>query len=363
MSYFEDDINDTYMSAQGGQADQLGEVFGQYDYDPSYYDYQDFYDAPPAEPDYAPYTGPSQSYYDNWDQTAPDVMGQYSPADYSRWVGGGEAPAGPDWPTEGQYSPANPEAYYNPTMPQGGGGPTFPNGQQWKPMTPLSTFGSGTGGFRTWDTKTGALINTAGGGGAGAYRGGRNSNTSGLMQGAMQAYAGNQADARQRALADREKALNATNRLARTMNDSSLGQAREAVGRLQKNPYGAEFLNYARSQLRDSRAVAMQTAAQQMAQQYAAMGRPMDPKMLQLLQWQMTLANNGDLRDLMVQTAGLGYQADLNYAGAARNLFGSVLQGETALNDSIYRVLANTEYDTGNQDLAALLALARMGAG
>jgi hypothetical protein len=164
-------------------------------------------------------------------------------------------------------------------------------------------------------------------------------------------------------LADREKALNATNRLARTMNDSSLGQAREAVGRLQKNPYGAEFMNYARGQLRDSRAVAMQTAAQQMAQQYAAMGRPMDPKMLQLLQWQMTLANNGDLRDLMVQTAGLGYQADLNYAGAARNLFGSVLQGETALNDSIYRVLANTEYDTGNQDLAALLALARMGAG
>jgi len=264
----------------------------------------------------------------------------------------------------GQYSPANLEAYYNPQLPSGGGGPTFPNGQPVTPMTPLSSFGNpGKSGFRTWDTRTGALVDPSRSGGAGAYRGGRDGNTAGLMQGAMQAYAGNQADARQRALADRQQALTATNRLANTMNDPSLQQARDAVGRLQKNPYGAEFMNYARGQLRDSRAVAMQTAAQQMAQQYAAMGRPMDPKMLQLLQWQMTLANNGDLRDLMVQTAGLGYQADLNYAGAARNLYGGVLQGEGMLNDSIYRVLANTEYDTGNQDLAALLALARMGAG
>jgi hypothetical protein len=265
--------------------------------------------------------------------------------------------------------PENRYDLYNsrPAQSAGGaaGGPRFPNGQGvTRGELPGRTQLTSNGGFRTWDTKTGALVDPSqSGGGAGAYRGGRNSNTSGLMQGAMQAYAGNQADARQRALADREKALNATNRLARTMNDSSLGQAREAVGRLQKNPYGAEFMNYARGQLRDSRAVAMQTAAQQMAQQYAAMGRPMDPKMLQLLQWQMTLANNGDLRDLMVQTAGLGYQADLNYAGAARNLYGGVLQGEGMLNDSIYRVLANTEYDTGNQDLAALLALARMGAG
>ena len=303
---------------------------------------------------------------------------QYAPPNNANYLAnqmyGGPAVTGAwdNWSnpeTGGAYGPNLPPGYgYTPEErsmvgADGGGGPTFPNGQPVGRMTPLSSFGSGTGGFRTWDTKTGALINTAGGGGAGAYRGGRDGNTAGLMQGAMQAYAGNQADARQRALADRQQALTATNRLANTMNDPSLAQAREAVGRLQKNPYGAEFLNYARGQLRDSRAVAMQTAAQQMAQQYAAMGRPMDPKMLQLLQWQMTLANNGDLRDLMVQTAGLGYQADLNYAGAARNLYGGVLQGEGMLNDSIYRVLANTEYDTGNQDLAALLALARMGAG
>lgn len=238
--------------------------------------------------------------------------------------------------------------------------------EPWRPTVPaMEVKLNKDTGFRSWPTKQGPPQD----GGAGDWASGglgqrsANSGVSGLMQGALNNLTASNADARARALADRNKAEANTGRLQKLMSDPSLGQYRNVLSRLKKNPYGTEFLNYARGQLRDSRAVALQASEQQLAQQYAAMGRPVDPQTLALLRQQVTLANNGDLRDLMVQTAGASYNADLQQGDAVRGYFNTLLGGETAYNDALYRVLANTNYETGNQDLAALVALARLGGG
>jgi hypothetical protein len=78
-----------------------------------------------------------------------------------------------------------------------------------------------------------------------------------------------------------------------------------------------------------------------------------------MLNQQMASDSNADLRRLLTETAGLGFQADSTAAQQLLALLGTNIQGQSAANDAVYRILANTDYATGQEDLSLLLALAR----
>lgn len=179
------------------------------------------------------------------------------------------------------------------------------------------------------------------------------------MANAFNAMADAQRDARNRALADRDQALRSADRIQQVLSGPDAAAARTAAQRLTRNPFGPEFIANARGILKDQRAKSLQAAQAALIQQYAALGRPVDPTVLAMLNQQVANESNADLRHLLTETAGQGFQADSTAAQALMQLYGLNLQGQASASDAVYRVLANTEYGTGQEDLALLLALAR----
>ena len=242
--------------------------------------------------------------------------------------------------------PTNPLPAVQPLAAAVPGAPTFPNGQlavmgQLPGMQPL---GNQTG-FRHFDTATGQPVN---GNPAGEPR-----------RQAFNQYAANQTDARNRALADRAQALGSAQRLQNVLSGPDANAARTAAAKLTRNPYDAQYLENARGQLKDQRAKQLNAAQQQLIAQYAALGRPVDPTVLAMLNQQVASESNADLRHLLNETTGLGFQADSTAAQQLLALLNTNLQGQSAATDAVYRILANTEYGTGQEDLALLLQLAR----
>jgi len=176
---------------------------------------------------------------------------------------------------------------------------------------------------------------------------------------AFNALADNQRDARQRALADRDQALRSADRLQQVLSGPDAQAARTAAQRLTRNPFGPEFIGAARGILKDQRAKQLQAAQAALVQQYAALGRPIDPVVLAMLNQQMANESNSNLRSLLTDTAGRAFQADSVAAQQLLALLGTNIQGQSAASDAVYRILANTEYGTGQEDLALLLRLAQ----
>jgi hypothetical protein len=359
MAYFEDDnsnINDAYLAAQGGQVDQLGELFGQYAYDPSYYDYSAVGGGgtPAADPAWMTAGAPSfEAAMKDWSTNEfLGGNGGLTPADQYAATGAWENWGNPE--TEGFNGPAPFDEYANqgdrwfadrsvnralsdgellapPTtgtfdpMKLGPNNPTAPvKGNGLPGKTQLTSSGK----LRTWDTKTGREIGQVGGG----NRGG-----GGDMAGMIQGYNDAVARARNAAEADRNQALQA------------VAQWRQLIEqRLAKNPFGAEYKSQTLGVVRDARARQYSAAVEELRQAYAQQGKPLDPRLLTMLRMQMSREENGDLRSLSVDTAGKAYEADRSYVN-------EVGQNVTALD----RILSNTNRQPNPQELAFLMSLSR----
>ena len=184
-------------------------------------------------------------------------------------------------------------------------------------------------GARSWDTK-GPHPDIDGQDGQRSARKG--------LESAVANYNAAVAAARTAATQDRQQALAAVQHW-RGVVESRLGQ----------NPFGAEYQAQTLGILRDARARQYQAAVEELRQQYAALGKPLDPRMLTALRTQMALQENSDLRALSVDTAGKKFQADAMYAGSV---------GDTV--QMLDRILSNTEHMPNPQELALLM---RLGAG
>jgi hypothetical protein len=185
-----------------------------------------------------------------------------------------------------------------------------------------------SGKLRTWDTKTGREIGQVGGG----NRGG-----GGDMAGMIQGYNDAVARARNAAEADRNQALQA------------VAQWRQLIEqRLAKNPFGAEYKAQTLGVVRDARARQYSAAVEELRQAYAQQGKPLDPRLLTMLRMQMSREENGDLRNLSIDTAGKAYAADTSYVNEV---------GQTV--SALDRILSNTSRQPNPQELAFLMSLSR----
>jgi hypothetical protein len=129
------------------------------------------------------------------------------------------------------------------------------------------------------------------------------------------------AQARNAAMADRNRALSSAQGL--------------------RNPYDAAYLNRARLQQQDERGRQLAAAEATLVAQYAQMGRVVDPSTLAMLRMKVAQADNADLRNLQLATTGASFAADLSR------------------NDALYRVLAETNYLPQTMDPSLMLQLAR----
>jgi hypothetical protein len=189
--------------------------------------------------------------------------------------------------------------------------------------------GVGKTGFRSWDGTGGP----GGAGGSGRGSGGSSGDISRMIQGYNDAVA----RARNAATADRQQALNA------------VAQWRQLIEqRLAKNPFGAEYKAQTLGVVRDARARQYSAAVEELRQAYAQQGKPLDPRLLTMLRMQMAREENGDLRNLSIDTAGKAYAADTSYVN-------EVGQNVSALD----RILSNTQHQPNPQELAFLMSLSR----
>lgn len=170
-------------------------------------------------------------------------------------------------------------------------------------------------------------------------KGSRGGGGGGSMAGMIQAYNDAVARARNAAEGDRNQAL------------SAVAQWRNLIDqRLSQNPFGAEYKAQTLGVVRDARARQYQAAVEELRQAYAQQGKPLDPRLLVMLRMQMAREENGDLRNLSVDTAGKAYAADQTYVNEVGNTV-------TALD----RILSNTQRMPNPQELAFLMSLANSG--
>ena len=391
MAYFEEDVNDSYLAALGGEVDQLGELYGQYEYDPSYYDYSS--DAGggsswgQGDPDWMTAGAPSfdaalQDYLNtDFTQQLGDrynvPMGDYSFDNPNLNVTDAWENWGNPETTGSPYGPWEPETALQDVQalrsadPRGilanslygapartanratlqsaapttarTTGATFPDG------TPIPTMKSNAEMAQNYKFKLPSDTDGQGGrsnrGNAGApgYVGGTGPSSpranSADLQKMINGY--NQAvqKARNAAEKDRNKALQAVAGWKSLINE-----------RLAKNPFGAEYKAQTLGVVRDARARQYQAAVEELRQAYAQQGKPLDPRLLTTLRMQMAREENGDLRNISIDTAGKAYAADTTYVNEIGNTV-------TALD----RILSNTSRQPNPQELAFLSSLLRSG--
>ena len=146
-------------------------------------------------------------------------------------------------------------------------------------------------------------------------------------------------NARNAAEKDRNKALGAVQQWKSLIQE-----------RLAKNPFGAEYKAQTLGVVRDARARQYSAAVEELRQAYAQQGKPLDPRLLTMLRMQMSREENGDLRNLSVDTAGKAFAADQTYVNEI---------GQTV--SALDRILSNTQRQPNPQELAFLMSLSRNG--
>jgi hypothetical protein len=174
-------------------------------------------------------------------------------------------------------------------------------------------------------------------------------------------YNANMAEARRRAEADRAMALGRANQFGRYLKSADVANYRQMASRLMKNPFGPEFLAKSVDRQRESRMQQLAAAEANLKQHYANMGRTVPPLVLAYLRAQVAQHENSDLRNTQLDSAKLGFGADLDATQAYGQMVGQIGNLEGQANQAIYNVLANTNYIPSGQELAFLMQLAQQG--
>jgi hypothetical protein len=130
-----------------------------------------------------------------------------------------------------------------------------------------------------------------------------------------------------------------------------------AVTALSREPYTPDVINQMLGLQKDAQANQLTSALAQLASEYAAQGKRLDPRTVALMRMMAARQGNAERRALLLSATDRNQAARQAYAGAATRLYNTQVVAQTRAAHELGNILANTRYERWQDQIPNFLEL------